>query len=92
MILCLPIGFLLGLFFFGGLWWTVQKALASNYPALWFLGSMLLRSAAVLLGFYYAGAGQWQRLALCLVGFALARWAVMRFTQQRKEVAHAHNS
>ena len=35
---------LLGAFFFGGLWWTVQKGVTSETPALWFLGSLLLRT------------------------------------------------
>ena len=38
-------GALLGVFFFGGLWWTVQKGVASETPALWFLGSLLLRTS-----------------------------------------------
>ena len=37
-------GALLGAFFFGGLWWTVQKGVTSEQPALWFLGSLLLRT------------------------------------------------
>ena len=36
-------GLVLGAIFFGGLWWTVRKGLSSQQPALWFLGSMLLR-------------------------------------------------
>ena len=38
-------GALLGVFFFGGLWWTVQKGVASERPAFWFLGSLLVRTA-----------------------------------------------
>ena len=45
-------GLALGLIFFGGLWWTVRKAVASRQPALWFLGSLLARMAIVLAGFY----------------------------------------
>ncbi|HBF34989.1 TPA: ATPase F0F1 [Candidatus Sumerlaeota bacterium] len=86
------IGLLLGTFFFGGLWWTIQKALTARTPALWFLGSMLVRTAVVLLGFYYAGNGDWQRLAACLVGFVLARFLAMRLTRPQAEVAHAHHS
>jgi F1F0 ATPase subunit 2 len=44
LILALVAGFLLGAFFFGGLWWTVQKGLSSRRPELWFLGSLLLRT------------------------------------------------
>ena len=43
---------LLGAIFFGGLWWTVRKGVASRRPALWFLGSLLLRTSIALAGFY----------------------------------------
>ena len=33
-------GVLLGVFFFGGLWWTVRRGVSSNRPALWFLGKI----------------------------------------------------
>ena len=71
-------GALLGAFFFGGLWWTVQKGVASETPALWFLGSLLLRSILVVAGFYLAAQGHWSRLAACLLGFLIARVIVVR--------------
>ena len=52
-ILALLAGAGLGAFFFGGLWWTVQKGLSSKRPALLFVGSLLLRSGVVLAGFYF---------------------------------------
>src|SRR5580658_6070604 len=80
--LALFAGALLGLFFFGGLWWTVQKGVTSETPALWFLGSLLLRTSLVLAGFYLAAQGHWSRLAACLLGFLIARFIVVkRFTQ-----------
>ena len=45
-------GTLLGVFFFGGLWWTVHKGVMSDRPALWFLGSLVLRISLTLAGFY----------------------------------------
>jgi len=45
-------GGMLGGIFFGGLWWTVRKAMASPRPWLWFLGSALLRMSLVVGGFY----------------------------------------
>ena len=71
-------GALLGVFFFGGLWWTVQKGVTSETPALWFLGSLLLRTGLVLAGFYLAAQGHWSRLAVCLLGFLIARLIVVR--------------
>ena len=75
------VGLLLGAIFFGGLWWTVRNGVSSKHPALWFLGSMLLRMGIVLLGFYIVGRGNWQRLVACLLGFIIARFIVMRLTR-----------
>ncbi|MDQ2823093.1 MAG: ATP synthase subunit I [Pseudomonadota bacterium] len=71
-------GMALGALFFGGLWWTVQRAAVSPRPALWFGPSLLLRIAMVAGGFYLVGDGTWQRLAACLAGFVLMRMAVLR--------------
>ena len=77
----LAAGLLLGAFFFGGLWWTVVKGLASPQPALWFLGSMVLRTGVLLTGFYLVGRGDWRRWAMCLLGTILARIIVKRLTR-----------
>jgi F1F0 ATPase subunit 2 len=71
-------GAFLAVFFFGGLWWTVQKGVTSGTPALWFLGSLLLRTGLILGGFYVAAQGHWSRLAACLLGFVIARVIVVR--------------
>ena len=94
--LALVAGLLLGMIFFGGLWWTVHKGIFSNRPAFWFIGSRLLRMSFVLVGFYFVGRGDWQRLVACLVGFIIARLIIMRLTRthiehpiKAKEVGHA---
>lgn len=73
-------GVVLGAIFFGGLWWTVRKGVSSQQPALWFFGSLLLRMSIALAGFYFVSGGHWARLLLCLLGFAIARFIVMRLT------------
>jgi F1F0 ATPase subunit 2 len=78
-------GTMLGTLFFLGLWWTVRKGLASNRPALWFLGSTLLRTGFVLVGFFFISAGDWRRLLICLLGFFIARILVTRFTRATGE-------
>ncbi len=45
------LGILLGVFFFGGLWWTTSKTGSVSRPALWFIGSFVLRTALVMSGF-----------------------------------------
>jgi F1F0 ATPase subunit 2 len=62
--------------FFVGLWWTVQLVMIAANPVPWFLASLLSRMSAVLAGFYFVGAGHWDRLAACFVGFAAARMIV----------------
>jgi F1F0 ATPase subunit 2 len=86
----------LGAIFFGGLWWTVSKGVSSPHPALWFLGSILVRMGIVLTGFYYVGHGDLQRLLACLLGFVMARIVVLCLTRtscrqniKRREVNHA---
>ena len=80
--LALIAGLLLGTLFFGGLWWTVHKGVFSNRPSFWFIGSRLLRMSFVLVGFYFVGRGDWQRLVTCLIGFILARLIIMRLTRR----------
>lgn len=84
--LALFAGALLGTFFFGGLWWTVQKGVTSERPALWFLGSLLLRTCLILAGFYWVLQGHWSRLLACLLGFLIARVIVVkRLTREPAE-------
>ena len=87
--LALVAGLVLGAIFFGGLWWTVRTGISSRSPALWFLGSMLLRMSIVLAGFYFVGHGDWKRLVTCLLGFTIARYMVMRLT--RTPIEHPHS-
>ena len=80
LVLALVAGVLLGAMFFGGLWWTVQKGVSSKRPALWFFGSLLLRTSIALAGFYFVSGGHWERLLLCLLGFVISRLIVTRLT------------
>lgn len=80
LILASLAGGLTGLLFFGGLWWTLRRALASPRPALWFVSSLILRSGVTVAVFALVGSGDWQRLLACLVGFWAARQLVMRVT------------
>jgi F1F0 ATPase subunit 2 len=81
----LAAGLTVGAFFFGGLWRTVIHAVSSRRPALWFIGSKLVRMGVALGGFYLVGGGRWERWLLCLLGFVLARlvtWWLTRSSAQ----------
>jgi F1F0 ATPase subunit 2 len=74
----LLVGLLLGAFFYGGLWWTIQARSPSQWSGLLFAGSLLLRMAIAVTGFYLVSHGDWRKLLACLAGFLLARIAVTR--------------
>jgi F1F0 ATPase subunit 2 len=77
-------GLPLGVFYFGGLWWTICRAVVSNSPAAWFLCSLLLRTGVVMGAFYWVSQGDWRRLLSCLFGFLVARSAVQRLGSMPK--------
>ncbi|NJC26956.1 ATP synthase subunit I [Neolewinella antarctica] len=82
MMAALVKGGLLGVFFFGGLWLTVRKAVASTSPARWLLGSLILRVGIVVIGFYIVMQGaNWLNGLVCLLGFVAARVIIFRLTQ-----------
>lgn len=68
----------LGLFYFGGLLWTVKKGLKAKRPVLLFISSYLLRLGGVLFGFYLVGGSSWILFALCLLGLFLARFIILK--------------
>lgn len=70
-------GAALGIFYFGGLWLTVQRIPAAQRPVLSSLASFLVRSGAVLAGFYLIGLGDWVRLPVALLGFILVRMVIL---------------
>jgi F1F0 ATPase subunit 2 len=82
-------GVCIGLMFFAGLWWTVQRTATSKQPGILFAGSFLLRTALALGGFYFVGKRNWPRLVLCLVGFIVGRILVKRFLQQGRLMIEA---
>jgi len=100
LLLAFVLGVLLGVIFFGSLWWTVQKGLVSKHPALWFFCGSLLRTSITLTGFYFIGKDHWQRLVVCLLGFIIARFIVKRWVyilvekpkSTDEEVIHANKS
>lgn len=77
----------IGLFFFGGLWWTVRKGVSAKQPGLWFFGSMLLRMGVALAGFYVVSNRHLDRLLVCLLGFFIARMIVTRLTRTTEKPA-----
>jgi F1F0 ATPase subunit 2 len=78
-------GALLGALFFGGLWWTVHRAVSSTQPGIWLIVSLTVRTLIVVAGFWLVSHGDWQRLTSCLLGFIFARVFVLRLTRAHDE-------
>ena len=85
LVVPLLVGVLLGAVFFGGLWWTVQRAVSARWVALWFFASLLLRTGIVLGGFYLSCGDDWQRWLAALFGFVVARVVVTRVTRPQTD-------
>lgn len=77
------VGLLLGLFFFGGLAWTIKIGLVSKIPALVFIVSFAIRTSVTLLGFMFVSQGRWERLISSLVGFVIVRMIIMHNQRQK---------
>ena len=87
--LAIAAGGVFGAIFYGGHWWTVLKGVSSKVPALWFLGSLLVRMSVLLAGVFFVSDGHWERMLACLLGVVLARVLVDRLTRTQHEVGHA---
>lgn len=79
------VGVGLGAIFFGGLWWTLARAVTSERPVVWFAGSFVVRTGLTLSGFYLVSNGRWEPLLLCMLGFLMARVVAIRLTRPSKD-------
>ncbi len=68
------VGLLLGIGYFGGLWWTVRQLPRVRRAGRFYFGSLVLRLSAVLTVFYLLLTIQgWPSLAACLLGLVVSR-------------------
>lgn len=62
-------GMILGVFFYSGQKFMIQKALTSSNQQFVLSLSFVVRITVVLWGFYLLADGGWQRLLVCLISF-----------------------
>jgi len=86
-ILSVLTGVALGLFFYGGLWFTVRRLLTSDHPVLLTLGSFWIRLLVVLAAFLFLTKQGIEYVALAMASFILGRLAVSKFLPARRPVA-----
>lgn len=71
-------GGLLGIIFFGGLWWTVRRALSSEAAGIWFACSYLLRFSLLAVGLYVLAHDDAVRGLGAAIGLIAARLVMVR--------------
>jgi F1F0 ATPase subunit 2 len=78
--LALAVGVALGVWFFGGLWWTVGRLAVVRHRAALMLASFVIRTAGVVAGMIWLGNHHWLLLLAALVGFVAVRaWILSRW-------------
>lgn len=80
-------GIILGLFFYGGLWFTVRRLPTTGHPVLLTLGSFWIRLVVVLAAFVFLTRAGVSYVTLAMASFILGRLAVSRFIPARRPVA-----
>ena len=72
-------GALLGLGYFGGLWWTVCRLPHTRHVWRTYFGSLILRLALILTSFYLVlTLYGWKPLAATLLGFVISRLVLIQ--------------
>lgn len=80
-------GLVLGLFYFAGLWFTLQRLPGHPHPALWVAGSFILRLAVSVGGFYLilGPDRSLPRLGIALLAFLTVRVMLTRYLRPTPE-------
>ena len=76
-------GIFIGLFYFGGLWLTLDKMTECGRWGLWLVASFLLRSTMVVFAFWLLAGGDWRRILALAAGFTLVRLLAVKQIQLR---------
>ncbi len=77
-------GIILGLIFFGGLYYTTKKLSIVKRPALFVIASIVLRMAILIGGLYFIFSGDIIRLLIAIVGVFISKYIAIYFV--KKEV------
>jgi F1F0 ATPase subunit 2 len=78
LVLALAAGMVIGLFYFGGLLWTLERLPQSKNPSLLMLSSFLFRTGAATVCFYIIMGNRWERVVVSLLGFVVVRMVLVR--------------
>jgi F1F0 ATPase subunit 2 len=71
------IGIILGIVFFGGLYFTVRKLTEINNPSVLFVFSFIVRMAVLLWGLFYVSKGGYKGVLFTLLGILVIRYIMI---------------
>jgi F1F0 ATPase subunit 2 len=77
LVLTLLAGVALGLFYFGGLWWTVKRSVRSGRPHAWSLASFAVRIGVFALVIVLLARHEPVLAIACFLGFVLTRFFIL---------------
>lgn len=75
-------GIILGLIFFGGLYYTTQKLSSVKRPALVVITSILLRMIILIGGLYYLFSGDIIRLLIAIIGVFISKYIIIHYVKK----------
>ncbi len=70
-------GSVLGILFFGGLYWSVNQLPKAKHPGLLMTASLMVRMAILLTGLYFLMAGDIKNLLAAVAGVMLVKFAMI---------------
>ncbi|MFH1217007.1 MAG: ATP synthase subunit I [Pseudomonadota bacterium] len=74
----LPLGFLLGVFYFKGLWTTLNRLPTATGFGGRMIASFMIRLCLLILSFYLLMGNDWKRLIALTIGFWFSRLVMIR--------------
>lgn len=77
MIVSFLIGLLMGILYFGGLYFSTQKFNSAKSPALFMILSFVLRMGILIVGFYYLSKSGYKNILIGLLGVMLVRFIMV---------------
>lgn len=81
MLAMVSAGAIIGVLYFGGLWLTLNKLTRAKSWGLWLGVSFMMRATMAMAGFWFLGAGDWQRLLALTIGFTIVRFLLVKRIQ-----------
>ncbi len=76
-------GGIIGLFYFGGLWLTLNRLTGSRQWGLWLGASFLLRTTMTVAAFWFLAGNDWQRILALAAGFTIVRFISIKRIQPK---------